>query len=152
MTTLSYLSTVVLSSDILASVIVSKTCGINVVATPIAFKKSDIDLQPGETSDSVTRTVQNTGTSGKDDCKYQISGTDWSGPTTMASTQTVYTCNTGTGIDCLLTTPKGLPFTSTPDTYLGLDAGVTESTNFQVSIPTNQQSGTYLQTITITLI
>jgi len=148
------LASIALPADITANVSVKVFCGISVDMTPIEFGSVD----PGSTSIDVSRTITNTGTSGMTDCKYEISGTDWSSSPpgfTMDSEQTDYKCNEGSGIDCLiLTSFKDLPTTSGegPETYLALNSGVTETTDFHVSIPLNQPSSTYIQTITVTLV
>lgn len=148
-----------LPADITAEVTVQKNCGIDVDTTTITFTKDGSDLQPGDTSDPQARTITNTGTSGKEECTYEISGSDWIGSPagSMDSEQTDYKCNSGPGIVCLISTSfKDLPTTlglgEGPETFLGLDAGVTESIDFQVEIPKNQLAGSYSQIITITLL
>jgi hypothetical protein len=135
-----------------ASVTVVKDCGIDVDTTPINFTKNNLPIPPGETSDIVSRTITNNGNSGKEDCQYAISGTDWTSQVgTMDSEQTDYKCNSGTGIDCKFGTNfRDLP--KIAENFLGLDSGVIETVDFRVSIPINQPAGTYTQTITITLI
>jgi hypothetical protein len=147
------LGSIVLSHDINATVTITPgTCGISVDDTAITFLKNEASLVPGDTSDTVSRDVTNTGTGSMIDCRYWISGTDWTGSPagSMESEQTEYECTDGTGIDCdadnwtaLLNSP-GVDF-------LGLDATTTASVDFRVSVPINQPAGSYSQTITITL-
>jgi len=138
------------TADITASVTVVKTCGIDVDTSSITFTKSGGDLAPGDTSDTVSRNVKNTGSSGQTECRYEISGTDWSGPDTMQSEQTDYKCTDAAGIDC--NADGFTDLTNSGVDFLGLDAGKTASVDFQVAIPDNQLSGSYSQTITVTLV
>jgi spore coat protein U-like protein len=148
--TLGSILPIVLTDDITASVTVNKNCGIYVDTTAINFGT----IAPGSTSSSVTRTIQNTGTSGMQDCQYEISGTDWSSTVpqgfSMGSEQTDYKCNTDSGIECKLSSNfRDLP--NSAEDFLGLDSQITANVNFQLSIPVNQAAGEYQQTITLTL-
>jgi hypothetical protein len=149
--TLGSILPIVLTDDITASVTVNKNCGILVDTTAINFGT----IIPSSTSSLVTRTIQNTGTSGMQDCQYEISGTDWSSTVpqgfSMGSEQTDYKCNTGSGIECELSPNSFRDLPNSAEEFLELDSQVTESVDFQVSIPVNQAAGNYQQTITITL-
>jgi len=141
-------------TDITASVTVEKSCGISLDMAPITFTKSTnpppFNLIPGDTSDTVSRDVTNTGTSSQTECTYTIKGTDWIGGPGMDVKQTKYMCTDSDDNACTATSPTQL-ITSEVN-FLGLNAGITSAIDFNVTIPSNQASGTYTQNITITLV
>ena len=137
-----------LSDDIGANVTVIEDCGISVDTTPIAFES----VSPDSTSATNSRDVTNTGGSGQAECRYELSGTDWAGPAAMESEATGYKCTDAAGVDCDADGPGFTTLTNAGVDFLGLDAETTAGTDLQVTIPANQLSGFYTQTITVTLV